>query len=186
MSNLRVTAIISFSLICAWCGAADAVDYKVGTLEIVNPWLRAVPTGAKAAAGYLKIRNIGTEPERLVGGSTSVAGRLEIHEMSLDRDRGVIKTQPLPSGLEIRPGETVELKPTSFHLMMRDLKQPIQVGKPFKVSLVFEKAGNVDVDFTIEAVGARSAAIAHDAHHHLSVKGLQANEQTRQSVSGVP
>jgi periplasmic copper chaperone A len=61
----------------------------------------------------------------------------------------------------------VELKPSSFHIMMTDLKQPIQRGKPFKATLMFEKAGEVDVDFAVEAAGATSAAAPADhAHHH--------------------
>jgi periplasmic copper chaperone A len=146
-------------------GAASALDYKVGALEIDSPWSRAVPKGAKVAAGYMKIKNTGTDPDRLVGVSTSVAGGFMIHEVTMDN--GVMKMRPLPSGLEIKPGETVELKPGSFHIMMTDLKQPIQRGKPFKASLMFEKAGEVDVDFAVEAAGATSAAApAHDAHHH--------------------
>jgi copper(I)-binding protein len=113
----------------------------------------------------MKIKNLGTEPDRLVGGSTPVAGRFEIHEMSMDK--GVMKMRPLPSGLEVKPGETIELKPSSSHIMMMDLKEPIQRGKPFKASLMFEKAGQVDVDFAVEAVGATSSGpSAHDAHHH--------------------
>jgi len=146
-------------------GAVRAEDYKVGTLEIDSPWSRAVPKGAKVAAGYMKIKNTGSEPDRLVGGSTPVAGGFMVHEMSMDN--GVMKMRPLPSGLEIKPGETVELKPSSFHIMMTDLKQPIQQGKSFKATLMFEKAGNVDVDFAVAAVGATSAAAsAHDAQHH--------------------
>jgi copper(I)-binding protein len=145
--------------------AASALDYKVGALEIDNPWSRAVPKGAKVAAGYMKITNTGAEPDRLLGGTTPAAGGFMVHEMSMDN--GVMKMRPLPSGLEIKPGDTVELKPSSLHIMMTDLKQPIQRGKPFKATLKFEKAGEVDVDFAVEAAGATSpAAPAHDAHHH--------------------
>ena len=164
---MKKFGIVAVSLVAVstLSGAASAVDYKVGVLEIDNPWSRAVPKGAKVAAGYMKIKNTGTEPDRPVSGSTPVAGRFEIHEMSMDK--GVMKMQPLQSGLEIKPGETVELKPSSFHIMMMDLKQPIQRGKPFKASLMFEKAGEVDVEFAVEAVGATPAAApAHDAHHH--------------------
>jgi copper(I)-binding protein len=117
----------------------------------------------------MKVKNTGTEPDRLVGGSTPVAGGFMVHEMTMDK--GVMKMRPLPSGLEIKPGETVELKPGSLHIMMTDLKQPVQRGKPFKATLMFEKAGEVDVDFAVEAAGATSAAAPahdheHDAHHH--------------------
>jgi copper(I)-binding protein len=158
-----LVAILAVSALSA--GVASAVDYKVGALEIDNPWSRAIPKGAKVAAGYMKIKNTGAESDRLVSGSTPVAGRFEIHEMSMDK--GVMKMRPLTSGLEIKPGETVELKPGSFHIMMMDLKQPIQRGKPFKASLMFEKAGTVDVDFAVEAIGATPAAApAHGAHTH--------------------
>jgi copper(I)-binding protein len=161
--SILVASLVALSALSG--SAASALDYKVGSLEIDNPWSRAVPKGAKVAAGYMKIKNMGTEPDRFVGGSTPVAGRFEIHEMSMDR--GVMKMRPLPSGLEIKPGETIELKPNAFHIMMMDLKEPIQRGKAFKASLMFEKAGQVDVDFAVEAVGATSAApSAHDAHHH--------------------
>ena len=164
-SNMKSYAIVIAGVVAlsAVSGVASALDYKVGALEIENPWSRAVPKGAAVAAGYMRIKNTGTEPDRLVGGSTPVAGRFEIHEMSMDK--GIMKMRPLPSGLEIKPGETVELKPSSFHIMMMDLKQPIQRGKPFKASLMFEKAGEVDVDFAVEAVGATPAA-EHGAHHH--------------------
>jgi periplasmic copper chaperone A len=161
--GIFVASIVAVSALSG--SAASALDYKVGALEIDSPWSRAVPKGAKVAAGYMKIKNTGTEPDRLVSGSTSVAGGLMIHEMTMDN--GVMKMRPLPSGLEIKPGETIELKPGSFHIMMTDIKQPIQRGKPFKASLMFEKAGEVDVDFAVEAAGATSAAAsAHDAHHH--------------------
>ena len=148
--------ILVASLLALSAGAAYADDYKVGTLEIDNPWSRAVPKGGKVAVGYLTIKNTGTEPDRLVSGSTPVAGKLEIHEMTMDK--GVMKMRPLAAGLEIKPGETVELKPESFHLMLTNLKQPIEKGKPFAASLVFEKAGPVDVEFAVEAVGTTQAA----------------------------
>jgi len=165
--GILVASVVAASALSG--GAVRAEDYKVGTLEIDSPWSRAVPKGAKVAGGYMKIKNTGSEPDRLVGGSTPVAGGFMVHEMSMDN--GVMKMRPLPSGLEIKPGETVELKPSSFHIMMTDLKQPIQQGKSFKATLMFEKAGNVDVDFAVAAVGATSAAASahdheHDVQHH--------------------
>src|SRR3984957_16760429 len=159
MKKLGIILSGVFALSCS----AHAYDYKVGALEIDHPWSRAVPKGATVAAGYVTIKNTGTEPDRLLGGSTPVAGKFEVHEMSMDK--GVMKMRPVTGGLEIKPGETVEPKPQSFHIMMMGLKQPIEKGKPFKGSLTFEKAGSVDVDFAVEAVGAPPAAAA-PAHHH--------------------
>src|ERR1700732_5568754 len=119
MKKLGITLTGIFALSCS----AHAYDYKVGALEIDRPWSRAVPRGATVAAGYLKVKNTGTEPDRLVGGSTPVAGKFEIHEMTMDK--GVMRMRPLTAGIEIKPGETVELKPSGTHIMMMDVKQPI-------------------------------------------------------------
>jgi len=158
MQKLGIFAAVVIML----SSAAHAYDYKVGAIEIDRPWSRAVPKGASVAAGYVTIRNTGSEPDRLVSGSTPVAGKFEIHEMSMDN--GIMRMRPVPDGVVINPGETVEFKPQSFHIMMMGLKQPIVKGKAFKGALVFEKAGSVDVDFTVEAVGATAPSGEHDMH----------------------
>ena len=131
--------------------AVSAHEYKAGSLEIKHPWSRATPKGADVAGGFMTIINTGSEPDRLIGGSTTGAKKFEIHQMSMDN--GVMKMRPLPNGLEIKPGATVELKPGSYHLMFVGLSQPFQKGARVKGTLRFEKAGTVDVEYAVEAVG---------------------------------
>ena len=154
--------LVLFALVAALAGSpAQAHDYILGSLKIAHPWARATPKGAKVAGGYLKITNTGTTADRLVGGTATFAGRFEIHEMS--EQGGVMRMRPLPQGLEIKPGQTVELKPGSFHVMFMDLKEQLvkdQKPRP-KGTLVFEKAGTVEVEYAIEAVGG-----APGGHHH--------------------
>ena len=131
--------------------SASAHEYKVGSLEIQNPWSRATPKGATVAGGYMKIVNTGTPPDRLIGGSTEAAPKFEIHEMSMEG--GVMKMRPLPKGIEIKPGQTVEFKPGGYHLMFVGISQPVEQGKRVKGTLEFEKAGKVDVEYAVEAIG---------------------------------
>ena len=131
--------------------AARAHDYKAGSIEIKHPWSRATPKGASVAGGYMKLINTGTTPDRLIGGSTEVAGKFEIHEMSMDN--GVMKMRPLANGIEIKPGETVEFKPGGYHLMFVGINKPVEKGKMVKGTLEFEKAGKVDVEYAVEAIG---------------------------------
>jgi copper(I)-binding protein len=141
-----------------------AHEYKLGSLEIVHPWARATPKGASVAGGYLKITNKGTTPDRLVGGSAAFAGKFEIHEMKMTA--GVMQMRPLPEGVEIKPGETVELKPGSYHLMFLNLKEPLQQGQSAKGTLVFEKAGPIQVEYKIEPIGGTPAAGSGMHHGH--------------------
>jgi periplasmic copper chaperone A len=138
---------------------AASKTYAIGDLTIETPWTRATPGGAKVAGGYVRITNKGQVADRLSGGTLAAAGRVEVHEMSMTD--GVMKMRMLPQGLEIKPGETVELKPGSFHLMFMDLSAGLVDGKPVKGSLDFEKAGKVDVEFAVAPLGAASMTPSH-------------------------
>lgn len=135
---------------------ALAHDFTAGPLRIDHPWTRATPAGAKVAGGYLTIQNTGTAPDRLVGGSSEIAGRIEIHEMAV-KD-GVMTMRPLDKGLEVKPGDKAELKPGGYHIMFMDLKRQLTEGEAVKGTLQFEKAGTVAVEFAVQAVGARGPA----------------------------
>jgi copper(I)-binding protein len=147
------TFIIGLATLLGLVANAWTHDYKFGTLHVVHPWARATPKGASVGGGYMKIINNGSVSDRLVGGSSPVAGRFEIHEMSVD-DKGVMRMRLLKDGLEIKPGQTVELKPGSFHVMLVDLKQSLHEKERVKGTLIFEKAGTVEVEYAVVAVGA--------------------------------
>jgi copper(I)-binding protein len=136
---------------------AGAATFKLGDLTVTSPWTRATPGGAKIAGGYLKITNNGTSTDRFVGAKSDATDHVEIHEMSMSD--GVMKMRPLPNGLEIKPGETVELKSGGYHLMFMDLKQPLKQGDTVKATLQFEKAGSLDVNFSVRALGATTGGL---------------------------
>lgn len=121
--------------------------YTLKDLVIEAPWSRETPVGARVAGGFFRITNKGTISDRLVGGSFSRAGRLEVHEMAVVG--GVMRMRELGQGLEIKPGQTVELKPGSFHVMFMDLKEGLKAGETVKGSLVFANAGSIEVNYTV-------------------------------------
>jgi copper(I)-binding protein len=167
---LIVTTLIAVSAFAFAPAAAD--DVKVGSLQISAPWARATPKGAAVGGGYLKITNTGTTADRLLGGSTSIAGRLEVHEMSMSGN--TMKMRQLSDGVEIKPGQSVELKPGGLHIMFVNLKQQLQQGQHFTATLQFEKAGKVDVDFSIAGIAATSAGGAgQGGMHGMSHDGMK-------------
>jgi uncharacterized protein YcnI len=142
----------------------DTKVYKAGSLTIDAPWARATPGGAKVAGGFMKITNNGKEPDRLIGGTVPFAGRFEMHEMAMDG--GVMKMRALSKGLEIKPGETVELKPGGHHLMFMDLKRGLKEGEAVKGTLVFEKAGTVEVEYKVGPIGGGAQKGGGGHSHH--------------------
>ena len=155
ISRLAYTAVAALAL----SGAAVAQNYTAGPLKIEQPWTRATPAGAKVAGGYLAVTNTGTAPDRLLGGSSEIAGKVEIHEMAMNN--GVMTMRGLPDGLELKPGAKLELKPGGYHIMFMDLKRQLKEGEKVKGTLTFEKAGAVPVEFSVQSVGARAPAAAH-------------------------
>jgi copper(I)-binding protein len=151
-------------LMLALGGAALAQTYTIGGLTIERPWTRATPGGAKVGAGYLTIVNRGTVADRLAGGSIAVADGFELHATTTEA--GVARMRPAAAGIEIKPGETVELKPEGLHVMFTGLRQPIVAGERIKARLVFEKAGTIEVEFAAEGLGGARAPGGHAAPAH--------------------
>jgi copper(I)-binding protein len=127
---------------------AMAAEYKVGDLVISGPVAKAPPPNAPVAGGFMKITNNGSQADRLVSASASFSPKVEIHEMTMEGD--VMKMRPIMGGLEIPAGGSVELKPGGYHVMFMGLAEPLKDGESRKVVLTFEKAGAVEVDFTVK------------------------------------
>ncbi len=138
---------------------AAAHDYTLGTLKIGHPWSRATPPSAPSAGGFLTVTNTGTTADRLISASSPAAGQVQIHEMKMDGT--VMRMRELEKGLEIPPGATVALAPGGFHLMLMELKSPLKEATRVPVTLVFEKAGKIDVELAVVALGA-----SPDPHKH--------------------
>jgi copper(I)-binding protein len=148
-----VLAASPFALgIMAAAPASAAGDYDIGSIHISTPWSRATPKGATTGAGYMTITNKGTASDKVTCVSDDASAQCEIHSMTMDG--GVMKMRPVEGGLEIKPGESVTLKPGGYHVMFRDLKHPLAQGQSIKATLKFERAGTVDVDYPVLAVGA--------------------------------
>lgn len=155
---IRLTTLLAV-LALALCGGALAHDYRLGDIAIGHPFARATPPGAPTAAAYLSLANEGPAEDRLLGAVGAIAERIEIHESTLTD--GVARMRPVEDGLAIPPGETVELAPGGYHLMLVGLDRPLAEGERVPVVLSFERAGDIEVELAVEAPG-----VADDGHTH--------------------
>jgi copper(I)-binding protein len=145
---------------------AQVATFRVGALVIEAPWTRATPGGAKVAGGFLTVRNTGTEADRLIGGTFPNAPRVEVHEMAVVD--GTMRMREVRGGIEIPAGGSVQLRPGGYHMMFMDLSQPVRTGAPVRGTLVFQKAGSVEISYDVAPVGAPgpSGAGGHGAPRH--------------------
>jgi copper(I)-binding protein len=144
----------SFVFCCAlaWSFTALAThEYRADALRIDHPVARATPPGAKTGAVFFTVNNTGKETDRLLRASTPIAAGVVLHQMALEG--GIMKMRAVPS-VEVRSGGRLELKPSGYHLMLLDLKQPLKVGEKFPLTLTFEDAGTILISVWVEDMGA--------------------------------
>jgi copper(I)-binding protein len=166
-----VGAIGCLAMLCCFLAApARAEEIRAGDLVITQAWSRATPGGAKIGGGYLTIENKGSAPDRLIGGSADVAGKVQVHEMAMNN--GVMTMRPLDKGLTIEPGKTVRLAPGGYHLMLSDLKSPLKQGDQLPVTLEFERAGKVKLSLDVQGVGAQGPAGADGSGGQMQMKKM--------------
>ncbi|HXP32040.1 MAG TPA: copper chaperone PCu(A)C [Stellaceae bacterium] len=118
------------------------------SVEIDHPWARATLAGTKTGAAYMTFVNKGTADDRVVGASTPVAAKAEIHEMILQD--GVMKMRPV-AALDLKPGSTTVLEPGKYHVMLIGLKHPLKPGDTFPLTLKLEQGGERQVMVAVES-----------------------------------
>ena len=142
-----LSIISSFVLMFVASSSAFASDYKIGDLVVNHPVIPATVKAAPVAAGYLKIKNNGSEADRLVSISANFSAKQQIHTMTMID--GVMRMRPLKDGVEIPAGGEATLRSGGNHLMFMKLNEQMEAGQKRKVTLVFEKAGQLEVEMVV-------------------------------------
>ena len=160
-----MTRTLSLALACGLTFVSAAVQAQTTVKE---PWVRGTVAQQKATGMFAQITS--TAGGKLVSASSPVAGVVEIHEMAMDNN--VMKMRAVP-GLDLPAGKAVELKPGGYHVMLMDLKAPLQKDTSIAVTLVFKDAKGVEtrteltVPVAMAAPGGKPAdmpAMDHSKH----------------------
>jgi hypothetical protein len=130
-----------------WLATPAMAQSPQSSIQVTGAWARSTPPGAKTAAAYLTVVNAGKEDDTLLSASTPVAGMADVHRTT--NDNGVMKMRPA-GPVDLKPGASLKLAPGGYHLMMTDLKAPLSDGQDFPLTLVFEKAGQVQVSVHVQ------------------------------------
>lgn len=140
--------LVAVALLVLTSGCGDRGRTETGDRELIvsQAWVRAIApssTSGVPTAGYLTIRNRSRLPEVLDSVQADVAGAVELHQTNLVDD--VMRMRRVHS-VEIPAGQVVELTPGGVHLMLLDLKRPLEVGQTVTLGLHFRRAGTLLVE----------------------------------------
>lgn len=154
-NNMRkLLALLALAPLLAGCAST-------GSVEITDYWVKSseMSTVGGMTAVYGTITNNSGEDVVLVGGSTEVAGVVEVHEMSMIG--GEMKMQEIDGGLTIPAGKSVSLEPGGDHLMLMMLKSDVVAGGTIEVTFDFEGAD----DITLSDVVGKPAEGGDEEYH---------------------
>jgi len=143
--------ILIAALLCIGIGLATAHEYTSKGVTVSHPWARATPGGVKVGGAFLEMKAVAGQGDRLIGARSPAAGAVELHNHIMEN--GIAKMRRVDA-ITLRAGRSVVLRPAGYHLMLTDLHAPLAEGDLLELTLVFEKAGEIEVDATVEPVGA--------------------------------
>jgi copper(I)-binding protein len=158
MKKLIITGLLAITT-AAWAQTEVKVE---------DAWVRGTVAQQKATGAFMRLTP--SANARLVAAESPVAGVVEIHEMAMEKD--VMRMRQIP-GLDLAAGRTTELKPGGYHVMLMDLKQPLQAGQNVPITLVFEDAARQrftqQIAAPVQALGAgqgHGPNKSHGGHKH--------------------
>lgn len=130
---------------------ANAHDILVGELAIGHPYILPTTASAMTGAGYFTLTNLGLEDDRLVTIEADFP-RVMMHDMQVAD--GIATMMHLADGVVVPAGESVEFAPRGKHVMFMGLNgDPFEVGEEIPAIFTFEKAGSVNLVFSVEETG---------------------------------
>ena len=142
---------------------ALAVAAGNSPVRIENPQAAETPPGAKTGAVYLDIVNTGSADRLLGAEAGDVAGHIELHTTLLE---GNMMRMRKVEAIDLASGATTSLKPGGLHIMLIEMKKPLQAGQDFPLTLRFEKAGVMQVSVPIRKREAMMEPMQHQGHDH--------------------
>ena len=128
-------------------------------VTVSEVWARASAGPSGTGAVYATVT--ASQPDRLTGASTPVAGMAELHQ-TIDAN-GAMQMRPVAGGLPVTPGAPVRLNPGGYHIMLMELKHPLQRGEHFPITFTFQHANPVTTEVTVAGPGATAPDMAAQA-----------------------
>ncbi|MSP03881.1 MAG: copper chaperone PCu(A)C [Acetobacteraceae bacterium] len=152
----KIILLLFGLILAALPGTGWAQNFAV---RVTDPFARAGAAG-RAAAAYMNLQG---GPDRLTGVASDAAGRVELHETTMEN--GIMSMRPV-AGVTVSPGAATRLAPGGLHIMLVDLKRPLKEGDMITLELRFERAGKISVVVPVARAGAPTAPDAGGHSRH--------------------
>ncbi|MEM8590929.1 MAG: copper chaperone PCu(A)C [Pseudomonadota bacterium] len=162
--NLILAAALAAAPVAAVAGSTDHAEMTGDAPMIHDAYARAATPNARSGAAFFVIMNPTDEEDRLIEARSDVSARVELHTHTMNDD-GVMQMREVEGGFVIPAGESYTLERGGDHVMFMGLKESFTQGKEIPVTLVFEKAGEIETVITVD-LERKADHSGHGAHDH--------------------
>lgn len=147
------------SLAAALIACAACLPVWAADISVTSAWTRATMPAQQVGGAFMQIQ--ADADARLVGVSSPVASRTEVHAMKVGDDN-VMRMREVEA-IELPKGKTVSLAPGGLHIMLINLKKPLVAGEPVPLTLAVESGGKRQtVEVKVEVRPLVGGAMSHD------------------------
>ena len=157
-----------FRFAAAVAAIAFALPAFADGVKVMDPYARASAMMSTSGAAFMMIHNETGQDDRLIDAKSDIAERTELHTHKEDAN-GVMKMIHVEEGFALPADGMIEMARGGHHVMFLGLKQPLQNGDHFPLTLVFEKAGEVTVDVPVDL----DRKPMHGQMDHSNMQGMQ-------------
>jgi len=158
MKSLSKAIILLFCSIVACSALAEQVQTETQIqapiqaqiqVQIDDPWIKEAPPVARSLAGYMTLRNEGTETLSLVDVYAEGFGMAMFHESKMENGMAVMNHL---DSLALAPGEAVSFEPGGLHIMLMKPEKALKAGDKVLVTLCFGDQGYKGVEFEVKKI----------------------------------
>jgi copper(I)-binding protein len=126
--------------------AASTHEYYGTDFTLIHPWADETPEGKGRLASapiYFTMESVRGK-DRLLRASTPYAETVEFRSSD-------VSSAKLLKSIDIAPADNLDFGKDQPHMVLRNLKGPLQLGRSYEMTLFFEKSGPIQVMVSVGA-----------------------------------
>jgi copper(I)-binding protein len=178
LKNTHLRFLLLLFCTCSFLSIANELPGEKAELEqkplisVEHAYIRSSIPGTTITSSYMKIENKGEKTVTLLGASSKISPRIEIHQHSMSG--GMMRMRQLDS-IDINAKQQIVLQPSGLHLMLFDIKQPLQAQQKVEFTLNFLNQSPITIQVPVYSPLQEKKAQKADAnfakqqpqvHHH--------------------
>ena len=138
---------------------AAFVHSACAQVTVKEAWVRATVPQQKVTGAFMQLTS--AVDARLVAVRSPLAGSAEVHETRLVDN--MMRMRPVEA-VALPAGKTIEFKQGGYHIMLLDLKSPLEAGAQVPLTLLIEGKDGKRTEGEVKALV--RPLTAHGGSHH--------------------